>query len=106
MQRGEETKEDQRVKAPFQNVVMEEEQFEENEDEIHCMEDKGSTAFLTLVEYEQSLLQEQVSQEWDRGVVLQSGEQQQRCNLRFNARNVKENPAQRAAVQTEPQNTR
>lgn len=28
MQRGEETKEEQKVKAPFQNVVMEKEQFE------------------------------------------------------------------------------
>jgi len=27
---------------------MEEEQFEEDEDEIHCMEDKGSAAFFTL----------------------------------------------------------
>ena len=56
MQRGEESKEDQKVKAPFQNVVMEGEQFEEDEDEIHCMEDKGNVAFLTLAEYEQSLL--------------------------------------------------
>jgi len=58
MQRGEESKEDQKIKAPFQNVVMEEEQFEEDEDEIDCMEDKGSATFLTLAEYEQSLLQE------------------------------------------------
>ena len=48
---------------------MEEEQFE-NEDEIHCMEDKGSSAFLTSVAYEELLLQEQDSQEWDREVVL------------------------------------
>ena len=52
---------------------MEEEQFED-EDEIHCMEDKGSAAFLTLAAYEESLLQEQDSQEWDREVVLQSKE--------------------------------
>ena len=71
MQRGEDSKEDQKVKAASQNVVMEEEQFEEDEDEIHCMEDKGSAAFLTLAEYEQSLLQEQNNQEWDRGAVLQ-----------------------------------
>jgi len=57
MQRGEEAKEDNKVKAPFQNAVMEGEQFEEEEDEIHCMEDKGSTTFLTLAEYEESLLQ-------------------------------------------------
>ena len=53
MYRGEDSKEDQKVKAPLQNVVMEEEQFEEDEDEIHCMEDKGSAAFLTLAKYEQ-----------------------------------------------------
>ena len=48
---------------------MEEEQFED-EDEIHCMEDKGSAAFLTLAAYEESLLQEQDSEEWGREVVL------------------------------------
>jgi len=55
IQRGKETYEEQKVKTPFQNVVMEEEEFEE-EDEIHCMEDKGSAAFLTLAAYEESLL--------------------------------------------------
>ena len=61
MQRGEESKEDHKVKAPFQNAVMEGEQFEEVEDEIHCLEDKGSAASLTLAEYEESLLQEENS---------------------------------------------
>ena len=83
---------------------MEEEQFED-EDEIHCMEDKGSAAFLTLAAYEESLLQEQESQQWDRDIVLQTGEQQ-RYNLRSNAKNVKENPTQRTVVQTESQNIR
>ena len=55
--RGKEPNEEHKVKTPFQNVVMEEEQIED-EDEIHCMEDKGSVAFLTLSEYEDSLLQE------------------------------------------------
>ena len=71
MQRSEQAKEDHKVKAPFQNAVMEGEQFEEEEDEIHCMEDKGSVAFLTLVEYEESLLQEKNKQRWDSGAVLQ-----------------------------------
>ena len=84
MLRGEEIKDEQKVKAPFQNVVMEEEQFED-EDEIHYMEDKGSAAFLTLVAYEESLLQKQVSQEWDREVVLQTTEQQI-YNLSSNAK--------------------
>jgi len=56
IQRVEESKEEHKVKSPFQNVVMEEEQFEEDEDEIHCMEDKGSAAFFTLISYEESLL--------------------------------------------------
>ena len=71
-----ETKEDHKVRAPFQNVVMEGEQSEEDGHEIHSMEDKGSAAFLTLAEYEESLLREKNSQRWDSGVVLQSGEQQ------------------------------
>jgi len=83
---------------------MEEEQFED-EDEIHCMEDKGSAAFLTLAAYEEYLLQEQDSQEWDREAVLQT-EEQRRYNLRSNEKNVNENPAQRATVQTESQNIR
>jgi len=70
MQRGEETNEDHKVKAPFQNVVMEGEQSEEDGDEIHCMEDKGSSAFLRLTEYEESLLQEQNNQRWDSGAVM------------------------------------
>ena len=59
---------------------MKEEQFED-EDEIHYMEDKGSVAFFTLAAYEESLLQEQDSQQWDREAFLQNGEQQ-RYNLR------------------------
>ncbi|CAA3004354.1 Hypothetical predicted protein, partial [Olea europaea subsp. europaea] len=39
LQRSKDANEDQRVKTPFQNPVMEEEQFEENY-EIHYMEDK------------------------------------------------------------------
>jgi len=103
IQRGKETNEDQKVKAPFQNLVMEEEQC--FEDEIHCMEDKGSAAFLTLASYEESLLQDQDSLEWDREAVLQTGEQQ-RYNLRSQANTAKENPAQKAAVQIESLNAR
>ena len=51
MQRRKDANEGQRVKTPFQNVVTEEEQFEED-DEIHCMEDKGSASFFTLATYE------------------------------------------------------
>jgi len=78
---------------------MEEEQIED-EDEIHCMEDKCSAAFFTLAAYEESLLQEKDSQRWDKDAILQN-EEQQRYNLRSNANNVKENPVQRATVETE-----
>ena len=54
LQRNKDANEDQRVKAPFQNAVMEEEQFEED-DEIHCLEDKGNASFLTSSAYEKSL---------------------------------------------------
>lgn len=73
IQRGKEPNEDKKFKTPFQNVVMEEEQFE-YEDEIHCMEDKGMPTFLTLAAYEESLLQEQDSQRWDREAIFQTEE--------------------------------
>jgi len=69
------------------------------------MEDKGSATFFTLAAYEESLLQDQIRQEWDREVFLQTGEQQ-RYNLTSKANNVKENPAQGVVVQTEAQNIR
>ena len=55
---------------------MEEEQLEEDEDEINCMEDKGNAALLTLAAYEESVLQQQDSQEWDREAILQAEGQQ------------------------------
>ena len=104
IQRGKEASEEQRVKTPFQNIVMEEEQLDE-EDEIHCMEDKGSAAFLTLAAYEESLLKDQTSEEWDREAILQT-EDQQRYNLRSRTSNVKERPAQRVDVPREQQSNK
>ena len=62
---------------------MEEENFEED-DEIHCMEDKGSATFLTKAAYEKSLFNDQINQEWDGKAVLQT-EDWQRYNLRSKA---------------------
>ena len=42
------------MKPLFQNIVIEEERVEE-EDEVHGLEDKGSTPFLTRAAYERSL---------------------------------------------------
>lgn len=42
------------MKTIFKNIVMEEELFEE-EEEVHGLEDKGSSPFLTKVAYEEAL---------------------------------------------------
>jgi len=75
---------------------MKEEQFEED-DEIHCLEEKGNASFLTPAAYEKSLFNDQINQEWDGEVVLQT-EDQHRYNLRSKMNNAKENPVQRADV--------
>lgn len=96
MQRRKDANENQRVNTPFQNVVMEEEKFKED-DEIHCMEDKGSASFLTLTTYEESLFKDQTSQEWVVAAVLQTKDRQ-RYNLRSKMNNAKETPIQRTVV--------
>ena len=53
--------EDQRIRAPFQNVVLEEEQEfaqeeGEAEDNINCMEDEFDHSFLTQANYEEFLM--------------------------------------------------
>lgn len=53
------------------------------------MEDKGSTTFLTKATYDKSLFNDQINQEWDGEVVLQT-EDQQRYNLRSKTNNFKE----------------
>ena len=55
--------EDQRIRAPFQNVVLEEDpkfigEEGEVEDNIHCMEDEVDCYFLTQAEYEKALIDE------------------------------------------------
>ena len=84
------------MKTPFQNIVMEEEQFEKD-DEIHCLEDIGSASFLTLASYEKSLFNDQISQEWDGRAVLHTDDQH-RYNLRSKMNNAKETLVQRAVV--------
>ena len=96
LQRSKDANEDQRVKTPFQNVVMDEEKFEED-NEIHCMEDKGSASFQTLAAYEKSLFNDHISQEGDGEAILQT-EHQQRYNLRSKMNNAKETLVQRFVV--------
>ena len=60
--------EDQRIRAPFQNVILEEElefikEEGEAEDNIHCKEDEVDYSFLTQAEYEEGLINEQITEE-------------------------------------------
>ena len=60
--------EDQRIIAPFKNVVLEEEsKFIEEEGEaeenIHSIEDDVDYSFLTQAKYEEALIDEQISEE-------------------------------------------
>lgn len=84
------------MKTPLQNVIMDEDQHEED-DEIHCLEDKGSASFLTLVAYEESLSKDQNSQEWDGGAVLQTDDQD-RYNLRSKMNTAQQTPVQRVTI--------
>lgn len=101
LQRNKDANEGQRVKTPFQNAVMEEEQFEED-DEVHCMEDKGSANLLIKAAYEKSLFNDQISQEWDGEAVLQIVDQHH-YNLRSMMNNVKETPVHKVVVPAEQQ---
>ena len=60
--------EDHRIRAPFQDAILEEElefieEEGEAEDNIHCMEDKVDYSFLTQAEYEEALIDEQIGEE-------------------------------------------
>lgn len=78
MQRDKNTVEDQKVKAPFQNMVMDEEEdvFQEGEeDDIHCVEDEWEESYLTQSDYEESLINDQVNHNFHEKAVFQANEQ-------------------------------
>ena len=69
LQRDRNQVEDQRIRTPFQNVVLEEEQeFAQEEwevdDNINCMEDEVDLSFLTQVGYEEAIMNEQIMEEY------------------------------------------
>jgi hypothetical protein len=62
LQRDRNPNEDQRIRVPLQNVVMDEENLEEKEEvegDIHCVGDETGTSYLTQQDYEQSLMTEE-----------------------------------------------
>jgi hypothetical protein len=87
LQRNRNTNEEQNIKAPFQNIVMEEDQPEEN-DEIHCLGDKGDASFLTQAAYQEALLSQQANQDSNEESICQTDDQN-RYNLRSKQTNDK-----------------
>jgi hypothetical protein len=65
LQRDKNAAEDQRIRAPFQNAVLEEEQElshdeVEEEDDINCFGDENDSSFLTQTDYEEAQMDEQI----------------------------------------------
>jgi hypothetical protein len=62
LQRENNSTEDQRIKVPLQNVVMDEDNGEDQEDgegDIHCVGEETGKSYLTQHDYEESLMAEQ-----------------------------------------------
>jgi hypothetical protein len=74
LQRDRNPVDDQRVRPPFQNTVLDEEQKPphdeiEDEDEINCFGDENDTSFLTHVDYEEALMDQQIQEASVEGAV-------------------------------------
>jgi len=79
-------RDDQKIQAPFQNnfvVEGEGREIDEHEPEIHCFGDTPPFPHLTQLEYEESLMDNQLN-ELSKGEKVDSG--QGRYNLRSNRR--------------------
>jgi hypothetical protein len=65
---------DQKVRAPLQNIVMDEDEDdfqEEEEDNIHCVGDDAGKSYLKQHDYEEALMKEQINENFvDNGVFL------------------------------------
>jgi ribonuclease HI len=84
LQRDRNSNEDQRIRVPLQNVVMDEEHVEEQEEvegDIHCVGDETGTSYLTQQDYEQSLITEQAEDDL-LGDGIFTAEDKNRYNLR------------------------
>jgi hypothetical protein len=65
LQRYRNAADDQRIRPPFQNAMLEEEQQPshdevEEADEINCFGDENDSSFLTQVDYEEALMDQQI----------------------------------------------
>jgi hypothetical protein len=84
LQRENNSNEDQRIKVPFQNVVMDEDNGDDQEDgegDIHCVGEETGKSYLTQQDYEQSLMTEQTEDDL-LGDGIFTTEDKNRYNLR------------------------
>jgi hypothetical protein len=87
LQRDRNPVDDQRVRPPFQNAVLDEDQqplHEEPEDadDINCFGDENDSSFLTQIDYEEALMDQQ-TQEASAEEAIYLKDDQKGYNLRF-----------------------
>jgi ribonuclease HI len=111
LQRGRNPNEDQRIRVPLQNVVMDEEQVEEQEEvegDIHCVGDETGTSYLTQQDYEQSLTTEEAEGDLF-GDGIFTAEDKNRYNLRSKSKaaqaDAPASPAETAAPVRQKEHT-
>lgn len=78
MQRERNPVDEQKIRAPFQNSIFNEEgeeEIQELEEDIHCVEDEDEESFLTEADYEGSLFDQQLNQLYEDQCILQVDEQ-------------------------------
>jgi hypothetical protein len=84
LQRDRNSNEDQRIKVPLQNVVMDDDNGDDQQDEegdIHCVGEETGKSYLTQQDYEESLMTEQTKDDL-LGDVIFTAEDKNRYNLR------------------------
>jgi ribonuclease HI len=111
LQRGRNSNEDQRIRVPLQNVVMDEEQVEEQEEvegDIHCVGDETGTSYLTQQDYEQSLMTGEAEEDL-LGDGIFTAEDKGRYNLRSKSKaaqaDASASPAETAAPVRQKEHT-
>jgi hypothetical protein len=92
LQRDRNSNDDQRIKVPLQNVVMDEENGkgqEDGEGDIHCVGDETGTSYLTQGDYEQSLMTGQAEDDLLGDGIFTAGDKN-RYNLRSKSKVAQE----------------
>jgi hypothetical protein len=80
LQRDRNAADDQRIRPPLQNAILDEEQPSshdevEDADEINCFGDENDSSFLTQVDYEEALMDQQIQEASVEGAVYLTDEQ-------------------------------